>query len=196
MARGKSVLAWCGVLLLTACGRPYDPPELRLTSPGQDWVGILSSDSSLTYSVPATYERRPDVPDCAHVGEHSQAPGFRSVCVYRDRVRRSLQDLERRWTTDSYELRGPHTDKLDFDGQVVEVERALATGGVAGVTDQREMLVRWKLPNGDWVTVRGMTGDDEGYSEILAVARTVRENRSAVERGAERDVRPLTRSFR
>jgi hypothetical protein len=95
-----------------------------------------------------------------------------------------------KWATDSYQLRGPHTDHLDFDGRLVEVERALATGGVAGVTDQREMLLRWKLPNDQWVIVRGMTGDDEGYNEILTVARTVRENRPAVERGAAGNVQP------
>jgi len=58
-------------------------------------------------------------------------------------------------------------------GRRAIVERARATGGMAGYKRQRKMSALIELRPGDFVRFDGSTGDDRGYGELLAIAATV-----------------------
>ena len=58
-------------------------------------------------------------------------------------------------------------------GRRAIVERARATGGMAGHKRERQLSALIQLRPGDFVRFRGSTGDDCGYGEVLAIAATV-----------------------
>ena len=68
-------------------------------------------------------------------------------------------------------------------GRRAIVERARATGGMAGYKRQRKMSALIELRPGDFVRFSGSTGDDRGHDEVLTIAATVESGTSS---GADR----------
>jgi len=58
-------------------------------------------------------------------------------------------------------------------GRRALIERARASGGMAGLKRERTISALIELGTGDWVRFTGRTGDDAGYDELLTVASTI-----------------------
>ena len=58
-------------------------------------------------------------------------------------------------------------------GRRAVIERARASGGMAGHKRERTISALIELGSGDWVLFTGRTGDDAGYDELLAIASTI-----------------------
>ena len=58
-------------------------------------------------------------------------------------------------------------------GRRALIERARASGGMAGHKRERTVSALIELGPGDWVMFTGRTGDDAGYDELLTIASTI-----------------------
>jgi hypothetical protein len=58
-------------------------------------------------------------------------------------------------------------------GKRALIERARASGGIAGHKRQRTISALIELGSGEWVLFTGRTGDDSGYDELLTIASTI-----------------------
>jgi hypothetical protein len=58
-------------------------------------------------------------------------------------------------------------------GKRALIERARASGGMAGHKRLRTISSLIELGHGDWVLFTGRTGDDAGYDELLTIASTI-----------------------
>jgi hypothetical protein len=108
-----------------------------------------------------------------------RGPGYRLICVRRD------NDPERFWGyylrpfrndprhSDPIQFEDWHAETFDFEGRHIVVERALKSGGIAGLRRVRSMVAFVELGGGELAIVDGTTGDDEGYQELLTIATTI-----------------------
>jgi hypothetical protein len=58
-------------------------------------------------------------------------------------------------------------------GRRALIERARASGGMAGHKRQRTISALIELGSGEWPQFTGRTGDDSGYDELLTIASTI-----------------------
>jgi hypothetical protein len=114
--------------------------------------------------------------------------GWRDVCVSHEHV--ALVDLSFRLQPAVHgdaaaELSDDPrmTDMVVYDswraeagllgGRKAVIERARATGGMAGHKRERTLSALIEMGPGEWVVFMGRTGDDAGYDELLTVASTI-----------------------
>jgi hypothetical protein len=67
-------------------------------------------------------------------------------------------------------------DTVLIAGRQVIAQRGLASGGFTGMGRRRRLLLIVPFADGRSAVLHGATGDDAGYDELLAIARTVRES--------------------
>jgi len=67
-----------------------------------------------------------------------------------------------------------HAEAGSLGGRRAIVERARASGGMAGYKRQRKMSALIELEPGVFARFGGSTGDDVGYDELLTIASTVK----------------------
>ena len=112
-------------------------------------------------------------------------PGWKDVCVGRFEPR-----LEP--TPHIFMTAPPSPHLIDFIGyeeweagattmsdRRAIVEKARASGGMAGRKRERTVVVLLELRAGEWAYFTGRTGDDEGYEELLAIAATIQATPAA-----------------
>lgn len=63
---------------------------------------------------------------------------------------------------------------VSFGGRRGVVERARVSGGIEGAKQERRTAILIELPSGGWAHLRGATGDERGYGELLGIAATIR----------------------
>lgn len=119
--------------------------------PGPGWIDVcLSRDDPAMAEFTFTFQLQPAVTGDAQA-ELSDDPQMTDMVVYDS------------WRAEAGSLAGRRAI----------VERARATGGMAGYRRQRKMSALIELRPGDFVQLTGSTGDDRGYDELLTIAATV-----------------------
>jgi hypothetical protein len=146
----------------------------------------VATDDGLTMQLDRDFRLRNNA-GCWDKGtDHWPGPGWRDVCVGRFDPR-----LEP--TPHFFMTAPPSPNIIDFVGyeaweagvtimsdRRAIVEKARASGGMAGLKRERTVVVLLELRVGEWAYFRGRTGDDEGYDELLAIAATIRPTRGAL----------------
>lgn len=154
-----------------------------------DWRAIQARDALVVRLEPAYHVRNNF---CWAKNENRwPGPGWIDVCLSRDDPAMAeftfafhLQPAVTGGDAQAELSNDPQmTDMVGYDswraeagplgGRRAIVERARATGGMAGYKRQRKMSALIELRPGDFVQLTGSTGDDRGYDELLAIAATV-----------------------
>ena len=138
--------------------------------------------------LPSSYKKRNDYGCWGNQDEAWGTNRYRDICV---EVRRS-SDISHFHLTD---IQGTHiedkgvcvadctryedwrADTVEIGGRPAYVERARASGGFEGLHRQRVVLVIVPFADGRSAVIQGQLGDDAGYPEIVAIARTITERR-------------------
>jgi hypothetical protein len=93
-----------------------------------------------------------------------------------ENVTRATQESRRttRGCYDCMTYRQIQTDTTRLAGRTAIVQRALGTGGLAQLLDQREIFVRLTAGFDSVIAIRGKIGDARGEAEVLSAASTVK----------------------
>jgi len=167
--------AWMTWMKEVVPGLPKsDPPP----APGKDWVSALSHDKH-PFRLPPDYQRHNSSGCWIKELPGIVGPGYREICIRRD------DDPLRFWGfylkpfrndphhSDPIQFEDWHAETVEFAGRRIVVERALKSGGIAGLRKVRSMVAFVELGGNELAIVDGTTGDDQGYQELLTIATTI-----------------------
>ena len=161
------------------------PPLAPVRSAPAGWVTVEARDG-LSIRLSSGYGVRNDFCREKNV-DRWPGPGWIDVCLHREHyevLARSFH-LQPALPGDTPPTISDPTviDMVVYDswraeagflgGRRALVERARASGGMAGRKRERTISALIELGPGDWVQFTGSTGDDAGYDELLTVASTI-----------------------
>jgi hypothetical protein len=154
--------------------------------PDHNWLTVLTPDSALTLRLLAGYRPRNNYGCWTRNDQLWERPGWRDLCVSiahsPDASHLHLTDIQGTHTSvngvcvaDCTRYEDVRADTVEIGGRRVVAERGRASGGFEGMVRRRVVLVVIPLADGHTALLRGATGDDAGYEELLSVARTITE---------------------
>jgi hypothetical protein len=153
----------------------------------RSWATVSTPDGVLRLQLPPDYRRRNDYGCWTREGREYYGRGYRDLCVQIEQSetvsRLHLQDIlgthlsvNGACAADCTTYEHVRVDTISIAGRRVVAERGLASGGFTGMVRQRTLLVIIPFADGRSAVLRGETGEDAGYDELLSIAGTVRES--------------------
>jgi hypothetical protein len=142
-----------------------------------DWVDVRGPDG-LRARLEHGYKKRNDYGCWATGQERWPGPGWRDVCIHTLESGSlpgfSLKPgpLDRNMA-DQHQFADWRAEALALGNRRALVERGRATGGLEGAKRERRMRVVIELRPGQWASLYGRTGDDDGYEELIRIAGTI-----------------------
>jgi hypothetical protein len=108
-----------------------------------------------------------------------RGPGYRDVCIHRDTDPVSFWGFALKpfranpRESDQIKFEEWQGETFEYDGRRIVVERALTSGGIAGLQRVRSLRAYVELGGNELAILQGRTGDDDGYQELLTIATTI-----------------------
>ncbi|HZS57629.1 MAG TPA: hypothetical protein VFA43_00060 [Gemmatimonadaceae bacterium] len=149
------------------------------------WGVVSTPDSALRLRLPRGYRKRDGC--WTHEGRNYWGRGYRDICVhiepseqvsgvYLQAILGTHFSVNGVCKADCTTYENVRSDTISVAGRQVVAEHGLASGGINGMVRQRTLLVIIPFADKRSAVLDGETGDDAGYDELLAIARTVRES--------------------
>ena len=141
------------------------------------WRDHVAPANGVAFRAPSAYKSRNAFGCLTRDIDHWLEAGWRDFCVDTLDAGASYSFTNaytQKCSADCVTFEDLSVDTTLVEGHRAVVERARATGGINGMNRERQILVRIEMSDGTIVVLHGSTGDDVGYTELLAIAVTMR----------------------
>lgn len=177
------VMGLPGILAFILCAAPLvaqDPSSHSGTT-------VWTPDSGVRLQPPPDYTKRNDYGCWTRKGREYYGRGYRDLCIDVEQsdivsglhlkdVLGTHLSVNGVCAADCTTYENVRVDTVLIAGRQVIAQRGLASGGFTGMGRRRRLLLIVPFADGRSAVLHGATGDDAGYDELLAIARTVRES--------------------